>query len=145
MADSKEPKKKEPQLTRFDLTIPYYDKDGKPKYSDWEAVWRKLDSWSNKFAFQLEKTEKGYWHWQCRVNLVKKLTVAIANKKLQEAIGCNVSPTSSNVHENPKSFNYARRSPAVRVVSRSGSLAFSGSRRGRRLTRLQRPYAGPAT
>ena len=106
MADSKEPKKKEPQLTRFDLTIPYYDKDGKPKYSDWEAVWRKLDSWSNKFAFQLEKTEKGYWHWQCRVNLVKKLTVAIANKKLQEAIGCNVSPTSSNVHENPKSFNY---------------------------------------
>ena len=114
MADeTKVEKKKEIQLTRFDVTIPYYVKDSKElMYQDWEAVYRKLDSWCNKFVFQLEKsspTDKnpdGYIHWQCRINLVKKKTLASAVKELGEAIGAHVSPTSTNVHINAKSFNY---------------------------------------
>lgn len=100
--------KKEVQCTRYDVTIPYYVKDSEDKqYEDWEAVWRKLDSWSNKFVFQLEKGEQtGYLHWQCRINLVKKMLPSTAKARLGAAIGGRVSLTSSNVHDNPKSFQY---------------------------------------
>jgi len=30
--------KKEVACTRYDVTIPYLDRDGEPKYKDWEAV-----------------------------------------------------------------------------------------------------------
>lgn len=105
--DGKKEAKKEVQCTRFDITIPYYEKDSdEPKYKDWEAVWRKLDGWSNKFCFQLEKGETGYLHWQCRINLVKKMLPTTAKARLWDSLGGHVSLTSSNVHQNPKSFNY---------------------------------------
>jgi hypothetical protein len=106
----KEPKPS--QLTRFDFTIPYYVKDTlDPVFVDWEGVHRKLSEWCNRFAFQLEmsnKDGKDYWHWQGRGNLIKRLTLVEMIRKVASDIGggTHISATSSGVHSSGKAFNY---------------------------------------
>ena len=100
-------KKKEPQFTRFDITIPYYGEDKETKnYEDWEALHRKLSGWCNKFSYQLEKGETGYLHWQCRVSLIKKKTWSSVLNDVAKAVGGRWSITSSGVHLSAKAFNY---------------------------------------
>jgi hypothetical protein len=111
--DDDEKKKSEPKFNRFDVTIPFYlpsddanTPERIPSYEDWEALHRKLDGWCNKFCFQLEKSDLGYLHWQCRVNLIKRKSLSVVLAQVAPLIGGRWSITSTGVHQNAKSFCY---------------------------------------
>jgi len=100
------PLKFEGQLKRFDITISrasYAE-----KYETWEDLHKKLVGWCAHFAFQMEKGESGYEHWQCRVQLIHKKTCAAILKDdgPVKAIGGNWQVTSSGIHPGPKQFAY---------------------------------------
>lgn len=84
----------------FDITIP------KDNYEDQYELMEKLDKYCSKFVFQLEQGEKtDYLHWQVRMHLMKKITLAGALADLAPHIGGHWSITSNTVHRKNK-FNY---------------------------------------
>lgn len=89
------------QLKRFDVTIPG------DNYDDWETLHKKLLGWCSQFCFQKEKGEQtGYIHWQVRLQLIHKKTLAALLSNVVPEIGGNWSVTSTNTHTSAKSFNY---------------------------------------
>jgi len=55
------------QIYGYDFTLPYNDTWTSP-----DVVVKHLRGWCKKYAFQKEKSETGYVHWQGRVSLIKK-------------------------------------------------------------------------
>jgi hypothetical protein len=104
--------KYEGRMSRFDITIPFLDGDGKPNYVDWEALHTKLTSWCSKFSFQKERSEPteknpdGYLHWQVRINLIKRKYSTDVLTQVVPCVGGSWSVTSNGVHSNGNSFNY---------------------------------------
>ena len=94
------PLKFEGQIKRFDVTIP------RDKYESWEDLHKKLVGWCSHFAYQLEKGESGYEHWQCRVQMIHKRTCKALLTDVVPAIGGHWSVTSNGVHNGPKAFTY---------------------------------------
>ena len=98
------PLKFQGQIKRFDITISR--EKYKDKYDNWEDLHKKLIGWCSHFAFQLERGESGYEHWQCRVQLIHKKTCAAMLSDIIPAIGGNWQVTSNGVHTGPKHFSY---------------------------------------
>ena len=98
------PLKFQGQIKRFDITISR--EKYKDKYENWEDLHKKLIGWCSHFAFQLERGESGYEHWQCRVQLIHKKTCAAMLSDIIPAIGGNWQVTSNGVHTGPKHFSY---------------------------------------
>lgn len=92
------------QKVCFDVTIPA------DKYETWKDLWRVLNGYCKKFAFQLEEGRRnGFRHWQVRLSLLAKRTVASLVTDVLPQIHNNPydwSLTSDNVHNGPKHFNY---------------------------------------
>lgn len=86
-------------IVGYDITIPA---DSYP--SHWE-LGNALSEWCKKFTFQLELSESGYKHWQCRVHLIKAKTPESVIKQIAPIIKGNWSPTSNETHTKG-SFNY---------------------------------------
>jgi hypothetical protein len=88
-------------LIGYDLTISV-----EKSTTDHNIVGAVLNEWFKKFAFQKEKGEKGFIHWQVRGHLIKKKTVGAMNKITQEHFWkCKLLPTCTKVHGGNK-FNY---------------------------------------
>lgn len=94
------------QVVGWDITIP------KASHDTWKHLGEALNGWCKKWVFQMERGETtGYEHWQVRVHLTQKKTLAgMLTDFKQEGgpiadIGGRWSITSSGVHLNNK-FNY---------------------------------------
>lgn len=86
-------------IVGYDITIP------KTTYDDQWQLGNMLKGWCKKFVFQLEKSETGYLHWQCRVHLMKPKTMGTVIATVAPDVKGNWSPTSNTVHQKG-SFNY---------------------------------------
>jgi hypothetical protein len=72
---------------------------------DYAKVWKDLSTIAKKYVFQKEQSENGYVHFQGRISLIKKKSLAPLLKLLENTClhGCHVSPTSN---AGSTSFNY---------------------------------------
>lgn len=93
------------QVVGWDVTIP------KDRYEDWRQLGKELNGWCKKWVFQEEKGAGGYEHWQVRLHLMGRRTLASMKTELAQEggpmydVGGHWSITSSGVHLNNK-FNY---------------------------------------
>ena len=75
-------------------------------YSDPSALADVLEPFAKKFAFQKEKSETGYVHWQVRLSLIKKTTQTALFRDIIPNVPGNWSLTSASVHNAGNTFNY---------------------------------------
>ncbi|AXQ65784.1 MAG: replication associated protein [Cressdnaviricota sp.] len=87
------------QITMFDITFPL------ERYENELELGKGLNGWCSKYVFQKEKSDSGYEHWQCRVQLVKKRRVSEVLNMISPVIGGHWSPTCNKTHHS-NSFNY---------------------------------------
>lgn len=94
----------QPALAMYDFTL---------KQDDEQYVYTDIIEWlkanCNKYAFQLERSEGGYEHYQGRFSLIKRVRIArcIAMFNGRFKIG-HISPTSTN---NNGKFSYVMKEP----------------------------------
>ena len=104
-------KSKPMSVVGYDITL------NNPDFS-WKVWGKKLNGWCKKWVFQLEKGESGTPHFQARIHLIQKKTMAglltdfkQGNGPINE-IGGRWSVTSGAVHAGNK-FNYVQKSDRV--------------------------------
>jgi hypothetical protein len=66
------------QIAQFDITLPS-DKN------EFDTVRDVFKQWCKKWAFQQERGDSGYVHWQCRISLIKKRRLQEILPKMKEA------------------------------------------------------------
>lgn len=87
------------QVTGFDFTIPLND-----TWPDHNVVETHLRKWCKKYAFQKEKGDTGYIHWQGRVSLIKKRRLGELKKAGFLQPGGWPTVTSATTYQNGDNF-----------------------------------------
>lgn len=86
----------------FDITL------SQRLYPDQSSVAAALKPWCKKYVFQLEKGEKtGFMHYQCRVSLIKKLSMISVKRNSDQGVMPNGSWSITSDEEAKKAtFSY---------------------------------------